>query len=345
METCRHEALLYRRLTRWFTTGILKRSFKITTLIIVLLTLAAVVVWAALPRKLSVKLGYPADARLLIIHIDDFGVCHSANAATIQALETGVATCASVMVPCPAFQEAADYCAKNPDADIGVHLTFTNEYAEYNWGPVAPAEKVPSLVNGQGHFYPTTQEVWQHGRPEHIEIEMRAQIEKALAAGMQPTHLDSHMGVLFGPKFIRAYLRVAREYRLPAMVPREYIYSEQSMGLKTPYKFLQRFLIALLDATGHLMIDRLYVGGFDEVTIPQEEYYPWVIGDAVPGVNEVLLHVALDGGDIDSLGDDSWRRVEDFRISTDPETRELIKSNGVILLGYRPIFELIRGKQ
>ena len=306
--------------------------------------IAAVVIWASLPRKLSVKLGYSADARLLIIHIDDFGVCKSANAATIQALETGVATSASVMVPCPAFEEAAEYCTKNPEADIGVHLTFTNEYAEYNWGPVAPAEKVPSLVNSNGHFYPTTQEVWQHGAAEHIEIEMRAQIEKALAAGMRPTHLDSHMGVLFGPKSLRAYLRIAREYRLPAMVPREFIYSEQSMGLKTPYKFLQRFLVLLLDATGQLMIDRLYVGGFDEISIPQKDYYPWVIGNAAPGVNEVLIHVALDGGDVDSLGQKSWRRVEDFRIMTDPETRMLIESEGVVLLGYRPIFEMVRGK-
>jgi predicted glycoside hydrolase/deacetylase ChbG (UPF0249 family) len=322
----------------------LRRGSKITALIIILVIVAAIVIWASLPRKLSVKLGYPPDARLLIIHIDDFGVCSSASAATIKALETGVATCASVMVPCPGFEEAAEYCVNNPDADIGVHLTFTNEYADYNWGPVAPTEKVPSFVNDDGHFYSTTQEVWRHGSVEHIEIEMRAQIDKAIAAGMQPTHLDAHMGVLFGPKFIRTYLRVASEYKLPAMLPREYIYSEQSTGLETPYKFLQKVLILLLDATRQLMIERLYVGGLDEVTIPQDEYYPWVIGDVVPGVNEVLVHVALDSGDVDLLGEKSWRRVEDFRIMTDPATRELVESKGVVLIGYRPILEMVRGQ-
>ena len=316
--------------------------FKIVTLIAVLLVVGAIVVWACLPRRLSTKLGYPSDARLLIIHADDFGVCHSTNEATIRALEAGAVTSASLMVPCPGFEEAAAYCRRNPNADVGLHLTFTNEYEDYHWGPVSPAAKVPGLVNSQGHFHATTQEVWRHGSAEQIESEMRAQIEKALEAGVQPTHVDSHMGVLFGPKFLRVYLRVASEYHLPAMAPRQYISSEQSHGLKSPYRFLHRLLGLLFDVTGHLMIDRLYVGGFDEVAIPQAEYYRWVIEDLAPGVNEVLVHLALDSGDVRSLGDSFHRRVEDFRVITDPELRQLIESNNVVLVGYRPILELIR---
>jgi predicted glycoside hydrolase/deacetylase ChbG (UPF0249 family) len=306
-----------------------------------LLILGAIGIWAFLPPKLSNKLGYPSDARLLIIHADDFGVCRSANAATIQALETGVVTSASLMVPCPGFEEAAAYCRQNLHADIGVHLTFTNEYDEYNWGPVSPAKTVPSLVNSRGHFYPTTEEVWRRGSAEQIEIEMRAQIEKALAAGVRPTHMDSHMGVLFGWKFLRAYLRVASEYRLPAMVPRQYIHSEKSRGLKAPHRFLHKLLGLWLDAEGHHMIDRLYVGGLDEVTVPQDEYYKWVIGDLVAGVNEVLVHLALDSEDVGLLGDRSDRRVKDFSIVTDPATRQLIESKGVVLVSYKPIFELV----
>ncbi|MFH1742818.1 MAG: ChbG/HpnK family deacetylase, partial [bacterium] len=251
---------------------------------------------------------------------------------------------ASIMVPCPGFEEAAAYCRENPGADIGVHLTFTNEYEEYKWGPVSPVSEVPDLVDSDGHFYLTTKEVWQHGSAEQIEVEMRAQIEKALVAGVRPTHLDSHMGVLFGPKFLRTYLRVASEYRLPAMVPREYIRTEQGRGLNNPYKWLQWVLGLWLDAAGHLMIDRLYVGGLDEVSIVQDEYYKWVIDDLAPGVNQVLVHLALDSGDVDVLGERSERRVEDFRIMTDPKTRELIESKGIILVGFRPINKLIKGK-
>jgi len=317
-----------------------------TTLIIIAILLIpeAIIIWMFFSRKLSRKLGYPSDARLLIIHADDFGVCETANAATIRALETGVVTSASVMVPCPGFEEAAAYCARNPDADIGVHLTFTNEYPDYNWGPVSPAEKVPSLVNGRGHFYPTTQEVWEHGSAEHIEIEMRAQIEKALAAGMRPTHVDSHMGVLFEPNLLRVYLRLAREYHLPLMIPRQYVSSEQSRGVKSPHKLLHKLLGIWLVVAGHLPIDRLYVGGLDEVATPQDEYYDWVIRDLAPGVNEVLVHLALDSGDIHSLGERSERRVKDFEIMTAPKMRKLIESRGIVLVGYRPILELVKGR-
>ncbi len=318
----------------------ISKKLAITTLIIILLILAAIVIWASLPHRLSTKLGYPSDAKLLIIHADDFGVCHSVNAATIKALETGVVTSASVMVPCPFFEEAAAYSRENPDADVGVHLTFTNEYGDYNWGPVSPVADVPSLVNSQGHFYSTTQEVWQYGTPEHLEREMRAQIEKALAAGIRPTHVDSHMGVVFAPKFVRIYLRVASEYHLPAMVPRQYIYLGESWGLKIPSKILHKLLALVLDARGYLMIDRLYIGGLDEVTIPQDEYYRWVMDNLTTGVNEVIVHVALDSGDVGVLGNRRDRRIKDFEIMTDPATRKLIESKRVVLVGYRPMQQL-----
>lgn len=305
-----------------------------------LMILGAIAVWLCLPRKLARRLGYPPGTVLLIVHADDFGVCHSTNLATIRALETGVVTSASLMVPCPAFEEASDYCRRNPEADIGIHLTFTNEYEKYNWGPVSPAANVPGLLNRRGHFHSTTQEVWQHASPEEIEIEMRAQIEKALAAGVRPTHLDSHMGVLFGPKFFSVYLRVATEYNLPAMLPRKYVFSEQIEGVTTPYKILYKLLGLWLDLKGHLLMDRVYAGGFDERNIPQDEYYKWVIGDLAQGVNEVLVHLALDSEDVDSLGDSSCRRVEDFRIMTDPATRDLIESRSIILIGYEPISDL-----
>lgn len=320
----------------------LSKRFKVAGIAAIVLIVGTAIVWALLPRTLSARLGYPADARLLIIHADAFGVCHAANLATIQALEAGVVTSPSVMVPCPGFEEAAAYCRENPDADIGLHLTFTNEYSDYHWGPVSPAEKVPSLVNSKGHFYPTTPAVWGFGVPEEIEIEMRAQIEKALAAGIRPTHLDSHMGVLFGPKLLPIYFRVAAEYRLPAMMPRQYISLDEAQGPPFLYTFLHKLLTIWLDARGHIMIDRVYRGGLDEAAIPQDEYCRWVIGDLKPGVSEVLVHLAVDSADVHLLGANPYRRVEDFRIMTDTETRELIESEGVTLIGYKPILELLR---
>src|SRR6267378_983818 len=146
-------------------------------------------------KSLAEKLGFPRDAKLLIVHADDVGVTHSVNAATIQALESGLVNSASLMVPCPWFPEIADYAKSHPAADFGLHLTLTSERVYYRWGPVASKDKVPSLVDQNGYFHhdwsPET-----HIDPKEVEIEIRAQVARAFAMGVKPTHLDSHQNRL-----------------------------------------------------------------------------------------------------------------------------------------------------
>src|SRR6201997_5315778 len=127
-------------------------------------------------QTLADRLGYPPGTRLVVIHADDLGVTHAVNAATIKALEAGTINSASLMVPCPWFPEIADYAKSHPDADFGLHLTLTSERVYYRWGPVAPADKVPSLVDQNGYFHHD----WEHS-PQHsphisaneVEIELR----------------------------------------------------------------------------------------------------------------------------------------------------------------------------
>src|ERR1700722_16307725 len=140
---------------------------------------------------LAEQLGYPPDAKLLIVHADDLGFTHSANAASIEALESGAVNSASIMVPCPWFPEIADYAKSHPQIDFGLHLTLTSERVYYRWGPVASKDKVPSLLDENGYFHHD----WSrdtHINPKDAELELRAQIERALAMGVRPTHLDSH---------------------------------------------------------------------------------------------------------------------------------------------------------
>ncbi len=142
-------------------------------------------------QTLADRLGYPPGAKVIIIHADDLGETHAVNAAAIKALQLGTINSASLMVPCPWFPEIADYAKSHPDADFGLHLTLTSERIYYRWGPVAPADKVPSLVDETGYLYHD----WEHNQhvnPRDVEIELRAQIERALAMGVRPTHLDSH---------------------------------------------------------------------------------------------------------------------------------------------------------
>src|SRR5678816_3599026 len=174
---------------------------------------------SAQDKTIAERLGYPRDAKLLIVHADDLGMAHSVNAATIKAFESGLVTSGSIMVPCPWLSEIAAFARANPQADLGLHLTLTSEWTNFRWGPVTPKDRVSSLLDKDGYFYLTESDAAAHADPKQVEIEILAQIEKARALGIQPTHLDSHMGTLYQNKALfETFLRVARNYKLPVRV-------------------------------------------------------------------------------------------------------------------------------
>src|SRR6201987_1830778 len=167
-------------------------------------------------QTLVERLGYPPGTKLLIVHADDLGETHAVNAAALKALQGGTINSASLMVPCPWFPEIADYAKSHPDADFGLHLTLTSERVYYRWGPVAPTDKVPSLVDENGYFFHDWEQN-QHVDAKEVEIELRAQIKRALAMGVRPTHLDSHQYrlIMSGKELFDVMLRVAPAYKLP----------------------------------------------------------------------------------------------------------------------------------
>ena len=170
-------------------------------------------------KTIAERLGYPRDAKLLIVHADDLGMAHSVNLATIKALETGLVNSGSIMIPCPWLPEIAAYARANPQADLGLHLTLTSEWTTFRWGPVSPKDRVASLLDKDGYFYLTESDAAAHADPKQVELEITAQIERARALGIQPTHLDSHMGTLYQNKALfEVFLRVARSQKLPVRV-------------------------------------------------------------------------------------------------------------------------------
>src|SRR5688572_29931774 len=176
---------------------------------------------SAQSRTIAERLGHPADAKLLIIHADDLGVAHSVNAASLEALDKGIISSVSAMVPTPWITEVASYAKTHPNADIGLHLTITSEWETYRWGSVAPADKVSSLLDSTGTFPADVPPVVAKAKPAEVELELRAQIDRAISLGIRPTHLDSHMGALFAsPELFATYVRVARAYRLPFLALR-----------------------------------------------------------------------------------------------------------------------------
>ena len=210
-------------------------------------------------KSTAERLGYTADARVLILNADDFGMCHDQNEGVISGLKEGVFTSSTILVTCPWFEEAAEFARNNPQADLGVHLTLTAEWDSYKWGPVLGARAVPSLVDERGYLWQTVAQVYEHARLDEAEAELRAQIEKTFAAGIDATHLDSHMGTLqLRADYHEIYARLANEYRLPIRLASRRRMRTEGMGA----------ILDQLDAAGVVTPDHLVFSG--PPTVPRD---------------------------------------------------------------------------
>jgi predicted glycoside hydrolase/deacetylase ChbG (UPF0249 family) len=283
-------------------------------------------------KTLAERLGYLRDAKLIIVHADDVGVTHSVNAATVTALNSGLVNSASIMVPCPWFPEIADYAKAHQDVDFGLHLTLTAERVYYRWGPVAPRDKVPSLVDENGYFWhdwsPTT-----HIDPKDVEVELRAQIERALAMGVRPTHLDSHQYrlIMTNKELFDVFVRLAHEYKLPFFVTRDwfaqYPYLEPSLG------------------PNDIVIDHTVT---IEPSVAAENwaaFYTTALRDLQPGVTEFVIHLAYDNDEMKAATREratwgaAWRQ-RDFDYFTGQEFKTLLETLHIKLVTWREIGEI-----
>ena len=289
-------------------------------------------------KTLAERLGYPRGAKLLIVNGDDLGMSHSVDGASIKGLETGAITSASIMIPCPWLPEIAAYARTHPKADLGLHLTLTSEWTSYRWGPVLSKDKVPSLLNPDGYLYATAEEAVARIDPREAEAEVRAQIARARAFGIQPTHLDSHMGTLYGNRALfDVLLRVARENGLPVRVARDQL-------VRVP------FLTELLQP-GDVMIDHRV--SIEPSVTPERwgEFYAKAIKALQPGVTEMIVHLAHDDDEMRAAtaGHPDWGaawRKRDFDFFTSETFRRLVHENGITLITWREIGKLLptRGK-
>jgi chitin disaccharide deacetylase len=279
------------------------------------------------------RLGYAADARVLILNADDFGMCHDQNEGVMTGLNDGLFTSSTILVTCPWFEEAASFARSNPGADLGVHLTLTAEWDAYKWAPVSQRHAVPSLVDERGYLWQTVPQVYEHARLDEAEAELRAQIEKALGAGIDVTHFDSHMGTLqLRADYHEIYARLAAEYRVPIRLASRTMMREQ-MGA----------ILDQLDADGVVTPDHLVFHGPARVE-ETESYWTNLIRSLYPGVTEILCHPALARDELKSCARDAFQREADFRYFTSEKTRRLLLDEGVELIGYRKLRDLMRRK-
>ena len=276
---------------------------------------------------LAARLGYPADAKLLILHGDDLGVAHSADSATFDALDRGAISSASIMVPTPWLTEVAAYARAHPNADLGLHLTLTSEWKTYRWGSVESADKVPSLLDSSGTFPSDEKVVAARAKPVEVERELRAQVERALALGIRPTHLDTHMAALLTtPELTAVYEKVAHDYHLPFLTLR----GGPRAAPLTPL------------SPSDVVLDAVIIAG---PQVPRDQWKAFYLGEIAkikPGLTEMIVHLGHDDSELQAVMvahepyGSAWRQ-RDYDVVTSPEFRKALQDNHVTLVTWREL--------
>lgn len=274
-------------------------------------------------------LGYPVDARLLIINADDLGMCHSVNEAVFRALNEGVLRSTTLMVPCPWALHAMHFFADHPEIPFGVHLTAISDWVDYRWGPVTPREQVPSLINPAGYFYNFEHmpEFLAEVSLDELETEFRAQIEFVLSAGLKPAHLDWHsLRINSRPDIFDLMLKLAREYGLALRVAgRSVIEKVQSQGFPTnDYDFLDSYLLDPVDKSAR---------------------YAQMLRELPAGLSEWAVHPGLDSPELLAIElEEHHIRQTDFDFLMSQEAKDIVEEEGIILLDYRALQAVWRSK-
>lgn len=284
-------------------------------------------------KTVQERLGYPGSARLLVIHADDLGMSHSVNRASFEALEKGWITSASILVPCPWFPEVARWAKEHPNADLGIHLALTSEWADLRWGPVSGVGRVPSLVDSHGYFPVDTPEVVQNAKTSDVEYELRSQIERAKNAGIQVTHLDMHMaGMVASAELFGVYRKLRDDYKLPILLePSGTHGSPEKISVPAEEISVQRVITMEPGVARNNWLD----------------WYKKQLAPLPPGVYQLIVHLAYDDEEMRGATWDhpdwgaAWRQ-RDLEMVKSAEFRQFLKEQGFVLVTWR---ELAKGQQ
>jgi len=284
-------------------------------------------------KSVAERLGYAADAKLLIVHADDLAIAHSEDSASFEALDRQYVTSASIIVPAPWLAEVADYAKTHPDADLGLHLALTSEWKSFRWGPVESSDKVPSLLDPAGTLAASTEEVAKNAKPPEAEREFRAQVQRALAVGVHPTHLDSHMGSAFAsPQLFAAFVKVAHEFHLPFLAVR--VSDERAK------------LLSLLSEKD-VLVDSIVMASPNVKPGQWKEFYLNAIQNLKPGLTYMIVHLGHDDAELQAIMIDhpdygsAWRQ-RDFDFVSSPEFKKALQDNHIVLVKWKDLQKLVQ---
>jgi predicted glycoside hydrolase/deacetylase ChbG (UPF0249 family) len=285
------------------------------------------------------QLGLPRGTRAAIVHADDIGMCHAANVAFWEAQAFGIVTSGSVMMPCPWVPEMAAWCRDHPEADVGVHLTLTSEWEGYRWRPVSTCDPASGLVDEQGYMWRSVEALHRHMDPDAAAAELRAQVAFALELGIDVTHIDTHMGAVAHPELALAYTALMREYRIPAMLPRLSASELQARRIDEPTGRMMAHAWEDLVASGMPVIDHLA----DLAEGHELETYQQGFTRLSPGLSHAIVHPAAPGYEAEVITRSAPQRMADYRMMLNPRLKAWLAEQGIRLIGYRQLRDLMRG--
>jgi chitin disaccharide deacetylase len=289
------------------------------------------------PSNWAERLGYPAGKKVIMLHADDAGMSEGANIATKEMLLNGHIQSAAAMPPCPAFEDMIEWAKQHPEIDLGLHLTLTSEWKTYRWPSVLPVDEVPGLIDGEGMLWRSVQEVVQNATPEEVEKEIRAQIEKSLAMGYRPGHIDTHMGTLYGhPEFAKSFLKVAMEYGIPANAidmsdPQVLAYYK-----KAGYPITDE-LIAFMDTYTLPKVDNFTSAPKADTYEEKVQVFKDLIKSLRPGLTEIIFHPSVGSENLKNITGSWQQRIWEYEMFADPDLIKFFEDEGIIFTNWKEI--------
>jgi chitin disaccharide deacetylase len=289
------------------------------------------------------KLGYPRGKKVLLLHIDDAGMCPEANVAAKKYIEDGVVISAAVMMPCPNAAEFVEWANHHPKADVGVHLTLTSEWKTYRWSSITDPKRIPGLIDPDGKFWHEVKQVVAHASPGEVEQEIRAQIDRMKSLGHTPSHIDTHMGTLFGSAaFLKVFIKLAEEYQIPANIidfrdpevvahyrQAGYPIDDDVIGMVGRYKLPKLDNFLLLPGSDRYEGKRLA--------------FIQTVQALKPGLTEIAFHPSVETDNFKTILNRWPARVWESKLFYDPVVVKMLKEQGVIITTWTEVMERFKG--
>jgi predicted glycoside hydrolase/deacetylase ChbG (UPF0249 family) len=314
-----------------------KKLFRISMLLLAVFSLNFAVAQEKLTN--AEKLGFPKGKKILLLHCDDAGMCEEANIAVQSYILKGDVLSAAVMMPCPNAEEMVEWAKKHPTSDIGVHLTLTSEWKKYRWTTLTDPKKVPGLIDPEGKMWPEVMDVVTHASAKEVETEIHAQIDKMIKMGYKPSHIDTHMGTLYGSsEYAKVFFETAVKYNIPAnaidLSNKEVADYYRAAGYPINdemIKFLEIYPLPKLDNFTSAPDGKSYEN--------KRENFIKLVQSLKPGLTEIIFHPSILTENLKSFTGSAQQRAWEAQLFSDPVMKQFFKDNDIELTTWTEIMK------